>query len=87
MYSTNRQEAPQKNNSKNEDNKDNYLAILELRNTPIPGVGLSPPSVSHGCCTRSVIPFKNTLLKPMNYDPSESSESVERKTASSEEVF
>ena len=46
-----------------------------------------PLSVSHGRCTRSVIPFKNTLLKPMNYNPSESSESVERKTASSEEVF
>lgn len=25
-----------------EDQKDPYLAILELRNTPLPGIGLSP---------------------------------------------
>ena len=54
-----------------EDNKDPYLAILELRNTPIPGVELSPTQLLMGRRTRSIIPIKNTLLKPMAYDPSE----------------
>ena len=50
-----------------EDNKDNYLAILELQTT----VGLSPSQLLMGCCTRSIIPIKNTLIKLMAYDPSE----------------
>ena len=54
-----------------EDNNDPYLAILELRNTPIPGVGLSPTQLVMGRRTRRIIPIKNTLLKPMAYDPSE----------------
>ena len=54
-----------------EDNKDPYLAILELRNTPIPGVGLSSTQLLMGRRTRRIIPIKNTLLKPMAYDPSE----------------
>ena len=54
-----------------EDNNDPYLAILELRNTPIPGVGLSPTQLLMGRRTRRIIPIKNTLLKPMAYDPSE----------------
>ena len=52
-----------------EDNKDPYLAILELQSTPIPGVGLSPTQLLMGRRTRSTIPFKNTLLNPMAYDP------------------
>ena len=39
-----------------EDNKDPYLAILELRNTPIPGVGLSPTQLLMGHRTISIIP-------------------------------
>ena len=54
-----------------EDNKDPYLSILELRNTPIPGVGLSPIQLLMGRRTRSIIPIKNTLLKPMAHEPSE----------------
>jgi len=54
-----------------EDNKDPYLAILELGNTPIPGVGLPSTQLLTGRRTRSIIPIKNTLLKPMAYDPSE----------------
>ena len=54
-----------------EDNNDPYLAILELRNTPIPGVGLSSTQLLMGRRTRRIIPIKNTLLKPMAYDPSE----------------
>ena len=54
-----------------EENKDPYLAILELGNTPIPGVGLLSTQLFTGRRTRSIIPIKNTLLKPMAYDPSE----------------
>jgi len=54
-----------------EDNKDNYLAILELRNTPIPGVGISPSQLLMGRCTKSIIHIMNILLKPIAYDPSE----------------
>ena len=54
-----------------EENKDPYLAILELGNTPIPGVGLLSTQLLTGRRTRSIIPIKNTLLKPMAYDPSE----------------
>ena len=70
-----------------EDNKDPYLAILELRSTPIPGVGLSPTQLLMGRRTRSTIPFKNTLLNPMAYGPSEVQRLLEEKTTSSEEVF
>ena len=70
-----------------EDNKDPYLAILELRSTPIPGVGLSPTQLLMGRRTRSIIPFKNTLLNQMAYDPSEVQRLLEEKTTSSEEVF
>ena len=48
-----------------EDKKDPYLAILELRNTPIPGVGLSPTQLLMGRRTRSIIPIEITLLTPM----------------------
>ena len=44
-----------------EDKKDPYFAILELRNTPIPGVGLSPTQLLMGRCTRSIIPIKSAL--------------------------
>ena len=47
-----------KNNSKNEDNKDNYLAILELRNTPIPGVGLSPSQFLMGVAQEASFPLR-----------------------------
>ena len=70
-----------------EDKKVPYLAILELRNTPIPGVGLSPMQLLMGRRTRSIIPFKNTLLNPMAYDTSEVQRLLEEKTTSSEEVF
>ena len=70
-----------------EDNKDPYLAILELRDTPIPGVGLSPTQLLMDRRTRSIIPFKNTLLNPMAYDPSEVQRLLEEKTTSSEDLF
>ena len=54
-----------------EDYKDPYLAILELQNTAIPGVGLSSTQLLMGRRTRRIIPIKNTLLKPIAYDPSE----------------
>ena len=70
-----------------EDNKDPYLEILELRNTPIPGVGLSPTQLLMGRRIRSIIPFKNTLLNRLAYDPSEVQRLLEEKATSSEEVF
>ena len=45
-----------------------YLAVLELRNTPIPVVGLSPTQLLMGRRTKSIIPTKSALLTPMNYD-------------------
>ena len=49
------------------------IPILEfiLRNISIPGDGLSSTQFAHGASHRSIIPTKNTLLKPMAYDPSE----------------
>ena len=44
-------------------------------------------AVAHGRRTRSIISFKNTLLNPMAYDPSEVQWLLEEKTTSSEEVF
>ena len=54
-----------------EDKKDPYLAILELRNTPIPGVGLSPTQLLMGRRTRSIISIKSKLLTPMTYNTKE----------------
>ena len=59
-----------------EDNKDPYLAILELRNTPITGFGFSPTQLLMGRYIRRKIPCKANGLRPQW-----SSESAWRKTS------
>ena len=49
-----------------EDRQDQYLALLELRNTPLPGGGLSPVQLLMGRRTRSFIPAKSSLYMPNN---------------------
>jgi hypothetical protein len=51
-----------------DDDSDPHLAILELRNTPIQGVGLSPMQLLMDRRARTLIPIKQSLLKPMAYD-------------------
>ena len=60
-----------------EDKKDPYLAILELRTTPIPGVGLLPTQLLMGRRIRSIIPIKSTLLTPMTYNTKEVQSALE----------
>lgn len=51
-----------------DDNQDPYLAILELRNTAIPGVSdMSPVELLFGRKTRTRLPTRTSLLKP-RYD-------------------
>lgn len=50
-----------------EDRKDPNIALLDFRNTPIDGVGLSPAQLLMGRRTRTRLPTSPKLLKPM-YD-------------------
>lgn len=59
------------------ENKDPYLAILELWNIQNPGVGLSPTQLHN----------RHQLAKANGLRPKWSSQSVWRKTATSEEVY
>ena len=70
-----------------EDKKDPYLAILELRNTPIPGVGLSPTQLLMGRRTRNIIPIKSTLLTPMTYNTKEVQSALEASQQIQKEYF
>ena len=70
-----------------EDKKDPYLAILEQRNTPIPGVGLSPTQLLMGRRTRSIIPIKSTLLTPMTYNTMEVQSALEARQQIQKDYF
>ena len=69
------------------DKKDPNLAILELRNTPIPGVGLSPTQLLMGRRTRSIIPIKSTLLTPMIYNTKEVQSALTARQQTQKEYF
>ena len=51
-----------------DDGSDPHLAVLELRNTPIQGVGLSPMQLLMGRRAKTLIPIKKSLLKPVAYN-------------------
>ena len=51
-----------------DDGNDPHLAVLELQNTPIQGVGLSPMQLLMGRRAKTLIPIKQSLLKPMAYN-------------------
>ena len=51
-----------------DDGNDPHLAVLELQNTPIHGVGLSPMQLFMGRPAKTPIPTKKSLLKPMAYN-------------------
>ena len=70
-----------------EDKKDPYLPFLELRNTPIPGVGLSPTQLLMGRRTRSIIPIKSTLLTPMTYNTKEVQSALSARQQTQKENF
>ena len=70
-----------------EDKKDPYLAILELRNTPIPGVSLSTTQLLMGRRTRSIIPIKSTLLTSMTYNTKEVQSALEARQQIQKEYF
>jgi len=60
-----------------EDKNDPYLAIPELRNAPVPGVGLSPTQLLIGRRTRRILPIKSKLLTPMTYNTKEVQSALE----------
>ena len=70
-----------------EDKKDPYLAILELRNTPIPGVGLSPTQLLMGRRTKSIILTKSTFLTLMTYNTKEVQSTLEATQQIQKEYF
>ena len=45
-------------------NSDQYLALLEFRNTPIDGINMSPSQLLMGRRTRTQLPVNESLLKP-----------------------
>jgi transposase InsO family protein len=52
-----------------EDQRDPYLALLELRNSPITGMDYSPAQMLMGRRIRSKLPMKSTLLEPETVRP------------------
>ena len=70
-----------------EDKKNPYLVILELRNTPIPGVSLSPTQLLMGRRTRSIIRIKSRLLTPMTYNTKEVQSALEARQETQKEYF
>ncbi|XP_033750517.1 uncharacterized protein K02A2.6-like [Pecten maximus] len=52
-----------------EDSNDPYLALLEWRNTPTEGIGLSPNQRLFGRRTKSLLPMSNSLLTPSLTSP------------------
>lgn len=51
-----------------DDNKDPYLALMELRNSKIPGVKLFPAQLLLWRNTRTLIPTVKSSLRPMEYN-------------------
>lgn len=51
-----------------EDQQDPYLAIIELRNLPLQGIGMSPMQLLMGRKAKTLIPSKSSLLKPNGCD-------------------
>ena len=70
-----------------DDEKDPYLAVLELQNTPIPGVGLSPTQLLIERRTRSIIPIKSTFLTPMTYNTKEVQSALTARRQTQKEYF
>ena len=50
-------------------NSDHYLALLELRNTPIQNLNLSPAQMALSRRTRTCLPSTPELLKPVTHQP------------------
>jgi len=69
-----------------DDNKDPYLAILELRNTIVSGLDMSPVELLMGRRTRSILPTRTTLLKP-KYDNLKIKEQLQNKQRKQKVLF
>jgi hypothetical protein len=70
-----------------DDGSDPHLALLELQNTPIQGVGLSPMQLLMGRCGKTLIPIKQFLLKPMAYDGERVQQSLTEKQKIQKKYF
>lgn len=64
-----------------------YLVILELGNSPIPGVGLSPMQLLMGRRARTLIPIKNSLLQPMAYDSQKVQQTLKKRQQKQKKYF
>ena len=51
--------------------EDQYLALLELRNTPVQGINVSPAQLLFQKRTRSILPQRPATLKPNQTAPIE----------------
>ena len=51
------------------DGTDQYLALLELRNTPMQGLNLSPSQIMFQRRTHTILPTTSSLLKPQVVTP------------------
>ncbi|XP_062603618.1 uncharacterized protein K02A2.6-like [Saccostrea cucullata] len=51
-----------------DDHKDPYIALMELRNSEIPGVKLSPAQLLFGRTTRTLVPTVKSKLRPMGFN-------------------
>jgi hypothetical protein len=70
-----------------DDGSDPHLALLELRNTPIQRVGLSPMQLLMGHRGKTLIPIKQSLLKPMAYDGERVQQSLTEKQKIQKKYF
>ena len=51
-----------------DDHKDPYIALMELRNSEIPGVELSPAQLLLGRTTRTLVPTIKSNLRPLGFN-------------------
>jgi transposase InsO family protein len=70
-----------------EDNSDQYIALMEYRNTPQQSIGMSPAERLLGRPTRTLLPVITAALKPKPTDAEAVKEKIEHKQAIQKRSF
>ncbi|KAK3702003.1 hypothetical protein QZH41_007698 [Actinostola sp. cb2023] len=69
------------------DGSDPNLALLNIRNTPIEGVGLSPAQLLMGRRTRTLLPTSGSLLHPSSYNYQQVMQNLQERQVKQKEYY
>ncbi|KAK3741172.1 hypothetical protein QZH41_002992 [Actinostola sp. cb2023] len=69
------------------DGSDPNLALLNIRNTPIEGVGLSPAQLLMGRRTRTLLPTSGSLLHPSSYNYRQVTQNLQERQVKQKEYY